>query len=91
MKEPLTSLKGEFRWISHEPQSGDGLTKNQTRGLLADRLRHGRIKFVYNLERGRKEEVGSGPGTKQAGIFKATSHNHKPCYDFIKNYLHTTT
>lgn len=48
MKEQLMSLQGEFRWISSECQFADGLTKNQTRSLLADRLRHGRIKFVYD-------------------------------------------
>ena len=48
MKEQIMSLHGELRWISSDRQFADGLTKNQTRSLLADRLRRGQIKFIYD-------------------------------------------
>ena len=39
--------QGELRWISSERQFADR-TKAQTRGLLAYRLRYGKVKFVYD-------------------------------------------
>ena len=50
LKERLTDLNGNFRWISSERQFADSLTKTSTRQLLADRLRYGRIKFTYDAE-----------------------------------------
>ena len=47
-KERLQDLDGSFKWISSERQYADGLTKEGTRQLLADRLRHGRIKFTWD-------------------------------------------
>ena len=46
MKEQIMSLHGELRWISSERQFADGLTKSQTRSLLADRLQHGRRELM---------------------------------------------
>ena len=47
-KERLGDLDGTFKWISSERQYADGLTKEGTRQLLADRLRHGKIKFTWD-------------------------------------------
>ena len=47
-KEQLMSLSGTLRWISSERQFADGLTKASARALLAERLRYGKIKFVWD-------------------------------------------
>ena len=47
-KERLQSLGGSFKWISSERQYADGLTKEATRQLLADRIRHGKTKFTWD-------------------------------------------
>jgi uncharacterized membrane-anchored protein YhcB (DUF1043 family) len=41
-------LGGSLRWHSSERQFADGLTKESTRQLLADRLRHHRLKFTWD-------------------------------------------
>ena len=48
IKQCLTSLQGQLRWISSERQFADSLTKESTRQLLADRLRYGLIKYTYD-------------------------------------------
>ena len=48
IKEGLQSLGGSLRWHSSERQFADGLTKESTRQLLADRLRHHRLKFTWD-------------------------------------------
>ena len=48
-KEQLQALGGVLKWMSSEKQFADGLTKNSTRTLLADRLRHHRQKLVWDL------------------------------------------
>ena len=48
IKEGLQSLGGFLRWHSSERQFADGLTKESTRQLLADRLRHHRLKFTWD-------------------------------------------
>ena len=48
VKEQLQSLGGQLRWVSSERQLADGLTKMSTRQSLADRLRHGKVKFLYD-------------------------------------------
>ena len=48
MQEQVESVGGSLKWISSERQFGDGLTKIQARQLMADRLRHGRIKFTWD-------------------------------------------
>ena len=48
MKDRLTSLGGSLRWMSSERQLADGLTKESARALLAQRLRHGRLKLVWD-------------------------------------------
>ena len=47
-KERLQGLDGSFKWISSERQYADGLTKEATRQLLADRIRHGKTKFTWD-------------------------------------------
>ena len=47
-KEQMLSLSGTLRWVSSERQYADGLTKCSTRKLLAERLRHGRLKLVWD-------------------------------------------
>ena len=46
MKDRLSALGGNLRWMSSERQIADGLTKEAARLLLAQRLRHGRLKLV---------------------------------------------
>ena len=41
-------MDGCLKWVSSERQFADGLTKESARQLLADRLRYGRIKFVWD-------------------------------------------
>ena len=48
MKERLEELSGSLRWMSSERQVADGLTKESARGLLASRLRHGRLKMTWD-------------------------------------------
>ncbi len=50
VKEQMMSLGGTLRWVSSERQLADGLTKDSARQLLADRLRHARVKFLYDPE-----------------------------------------
>ena len=50
VKERLEDLGGSFKWVSSEKQYADGLTKDQTKQLLADRLRGHRIKLVWDPE-----------------------------------------
>lgn len=47
-KEQMLSLGGTLRWVSSERQYADGLTKSSTRKLLAERLRYGRLKLVWD-------------------------------------------
>ena len=51
MKERLLALGGSLRWMSSERQLADGLTKESARGLLADRLRYGKLKLIWDLRR----------------------------------------
>ena len=48
MKDRLTAMGGTLRWMSSERQLADGLTKEAARLLLAQRLRHGRLKLVWD-------------------------------------------
>ena len=48
MKDRLSALGGNLRWMSSEKQIADGLTKEAARLLLAQRLRHGRLKLVWD-------------------------------------------
>ena len=59
VKQLMTDLSGELRWVSSERQWADGLTKTQARQLLADRLRHGRIGFYWdpNFTAAKKKNV----------------------------------
>ena len=48
VKEQMQSVSGSLRWVSSERQLADGLTKDTARQLMADRLRHGQIKFLWD-------------------------------------------
>ena len=48
VKEQMQSLEGNLRWVSSERQLADGLTKESTRQFLSDRLRHSKIKFLWD-------------------------------------------
>ena len=48
IREQIESVGGTLRWISSERQFGDGFTKISARQLLADRLRHGAVKFTFD-------------------------------------------
>jgi len=48
VKEQIQSLGGTLRWVSTDRQLADGLTKASMRQNLADKLRHGRLKFLYD-------------------------------------------
>jgi hypothetical protein len=37
-----------MRWVSSDRQLADGLTKASMRQTLADKLRHAKIKFLYD-------------------------------------------
>ena len=49
-KERMQKLGGTMKWISSERQFADSLTKEQTRQLLADRLRYHRLKLTWDPE-----------------------------------------
>ena len=81
VKEQMQSVSGSLRWVSSERQLADGLTKDSARQLLADRLRHGRIKFLWDpdyvaakkkplQERLRSQEEGSKKKKKLKGILE---------------------
>ena len=48
VKEQMESLGGSLRWVSSERQLADGLTKDSARQLFADRLRHAKVKFLFD-------------------------------------------
>ena len=48
MKERVQELSGNLRWMSSERQYADGLTKESARLLMAQRLRHGKLKMVWD-------------------------------------------
>ena len=48
MKERLLALGGNLRWMSSERQLADGLTKVSARNLLAQRLRYGKLKLIWD-------------------------------------------
>ena len=48
VKEQIQSLGGTLRWVSTDRQLADGLTKASMRQNLAHKLRHGRLKFLYD-------------------------------------------
>ena len=48
VKEQIGSLGGSMRWVSSDRQLADGLTKSSMRQTLADKLRHAKIKFLYD-------------------------------------------
>ena len=48
IREQVECIGGTLKWISSERQFGDGLTKMSARQLLADRLRHGSIKYTWD-------------------------------------------
>ena len=48
VKEQISGLGGGLRWVSSDRQLADGLTKDSMRQQLADKVRHGRIKFLYD-------------------------------------------
>ena len=48
VKEQMESLGGSLRWVSSERQLADGLTKDTARQLFADRLRHAKVKFLFD-------------------------------------------
>lgn len=48
VKEQVASLGGTLRWVSSDRQIADGLTKDTMRQNLADKLRHGMVKFLYD-------------------------------------------
>ena len=48
VKERLQALGGQLRWMSSERQMADGLTKESARNLLAQRLRYGQLKLVWD-------------------------------------------
>ena len=47
-KEQIQNMGGILKWISSESQYGDGFTKLSARQLLADRVRHGKIKYTWD-------------------------------------------
>ena len=48
VKEQISSLGGSMRCVSSDRQVADGLTKASMRQTLADKLRHAKIKFLYD-------------------------------------------
>ena len=59
VKERLEDLGGSFKWVSSEKQYADGLTKDQTKQFLADRIRCHRIKLTWDPDftAAKKKEV----------------------------------
>ena len=88
VKEQIGSLGGTMRWVSSDRQLADGLTKASMRQTLADKLRHAKIKFLYDpgyvaankktLEEKRKELESSTKTRKQ----KLSKDAKKPKNDF---------
>ena len=48
MKERLLALGGNLRWMSSERQLADGLMKEAARNLLAQHLRYGKLKLIWD-------------------------------------------
>ena len=99
VKEQMMSLGGTLRWVSSERQLADGLTKDSARQLLADRLRHARVKFLYDPEytAAKKKPLAErlqsqGEGSKTRKKAKAEKNALTPIveeteeYDTLKDY-----
>ena len=77
IREQVEGIGGTLKWISSERQFGDGFTKMQARQLLADRIRHGSIKYTWDP-------------TYQAAKKKTAAEREKSRNEF-STQLHNTT
>ena len=75
VRDRLQQLQGVLRWMSSERQLADGLTKESARQLLAERLRHAKLKLTWDpnyvaAKKKTKEE-------RQKSIGETTKRNPK--------------
>jgi hypothetical protein len=83
IREQVEGVGGVLKWISSERQFGDGFTKMAARQLLADRLRHGSIKFTWDPEYQASKKKTAAEREKSRNEFtttttKITHNHHKP-------------
>ena len=83
IREQVEGVGGVLKWISSERQFGDGFTKMAARQLLADRLRHGSIKFTWDPEYQASKKKTAAEREKSRNEFtttttKTTHNHHKP-------------
>ena len=88
--EQVECIGETLKWISSERQFGDGLTKMSARQLLADRLRHGSIKYTwdstYQASKKKTAQERAESRNQQKSVFETTQqhqlttpHNHNSC------------
>ena len=72
VKDRLQILQGVLKWMSSERQLADGLTKEAARNLLAERLRHARLKLTWDplYVAAKKKSVAEMEGSKHESIAK---------------------
>ena len=76
MKERVTELDGNLRWMPLERQIADGLTKTSARVLLSARLCHGRLKMTWDPTcQAAKRKT---KGQRAAAIAESTPETHLP-------------
>ena len=77
VKERLQALGGQLRWMSSERQMADGLTKESARNLLAQRLRYGQLKLIwdpdYNYKAAKKKTKAELKASLQESTFQPDS------------------
>ena len=92
IREQVEGIGGVLRWISSERQFGDGFTKMAARQLLADRIRHGAIKFTFDPGYTASKKKTAAQRAKSRNEFTTTvtttnhnqlSHNHNAADDDV--------
>ena len=81
IKEQVEGIGGVLRWISSERQFGDGFTKMAARQLLADRIRHGAIKFTFDPGYTASKKKTAAQRAKSRNEFTTTTNHNQPSHN----------
>ena len=78
LREQVESIGGILKWISSERQFGDGFTKMAARQLLADRVRHGSIKYTWDptYQASKKKTAQERAESRNEFTTQLPCHNH---------------
>ena len=81
IREQVEGIGGVLRWISSERQFGDGFTKMAARQLLADRIRHGAIKFTFVPGYTASKKKTAAQRAKSRNEFTTTTNHNQPSHN----------